>query len=145
MKPIFNVLMLFALVSCKPTKKQEAAEVNDLYSNSWIQEIKLDNGKKWQANSETNEGVLKMQNSIKDFSSNTLEGYYELAEKLNVDKNYVIKNCTMKGDSHDNLHVWLLPLIAKLDALSEANTIEEAAKLKQSIEENINEYADYFN
>ncbi|QVY64722.1 hypothetical protein [Polaribacter sp. Q13] len=145
MKPIFYVLMLFALVSCKPTKKQEAAEVNDLYSNSWIQEIKLDNGKKWQANSETNEGVLKMQNSIKDFSSNTLEGYYELAEKLNVDKNYVIKNCTMKGDSHDNLHVWLLPLIAKLDALSEANTIEEAAKLKQSIEENINEYADYFN
>ena len=145
MKPIFYVLMLFALVSCKPTKKQEAAEVNDLYSNSWIQEIKLDNGKKWQSNSETNEGVLKMQNRIKDFSSNTLEGYYELAEKLNVDKNYVIQNCTMKGDSHDNLHVWLLPLIAKLDALSEANTIEEAAKLKQSIEENINEYADYFN
>ena len=145
MKPIFYVLMLFALVSCKQNKKQEAAEVNDLYSNSWTQEIKLDNGKKWQANSETNEGVLKMQNSIKDFSSNTLEGYYELAEKLNVDKNYVIKNCTMKGDSHDNLHVWLLPLIAKLDALSEANTIEEAAKLKQSIEENINEYADYFN
>ena len=145
MKPIFYVLMLFALVSCKQNKKQEAAEVNDLYSNSWTQEIKLDNGKKWQANSETNEGVLKMQNSIKDFSSNTLEGYYELAEKLNVDKNYVIKNCTMKGDSHDNLHVWLLPLIAKIDALSEANTIEEAAKLKQSIEENINEYADYFN
>ena len=145
MKPIFYVLMLFALVSCKQNKKQEAAEVNDLYSNSWTQEIKLDNGKKWQANSETNEGVLKMQNSIKDFSSNTLEGYYELAEKLNVDKNYVIKNCTMKGDSHDNLHVWLLPLIAKLDALSEANTIEEAAKLKQSIEENVNEYSDYFN
>ena len=66
MKPIFYVLMLFALVSCKQNKKQEAAEVNDLYSNSWTQEIKLDNGKKWQANSETNEGVLKMQNSIKD-------------------------------------------------------------------------------
>jgi len=37
-----------------------------------------------------------------------------------------------------------LPLIAKIDALSEAKTIEDAAKLKQSIEENINGYADYF-
>ena len=145
MKPIFYVLILFALVSCKESKKQDAAEINDLYSNSWVQEIKLDNGTKWQSNSETNEGVLKMQINIKDMSTNTLEEYYELAEKLNVDKNYVIKNCTMKGDSHDNLHVWLLPLIAKIDALSEANTIEEAAKLKQSIEENVNEYSDYFN
>ena len=50
----------------------------------------------------------------------------------------------MKGDSHDNLHVWLLPLIAKIDALSEAKTIEDAAKLKQSIKENMNAYFDYF-
>ena len=144
MKHLFLAISLLALISCKNNKKEEVIEVNSLYSNTWIKEIKLNDGNKWQANSETNEGILKMQNSIKTQPTNTLVEYFALVEQLNVDKNYVIKNCTMKGASHDNLHVWLLPLIAKIDALSEAKTIEDAAKLKQSIKENINGYADYF-
>ncbi len=50
----------------------------------------------------------------------------------------------MEGASHDNLHIWLLPLIAKIDALSEVKTIEDAAKIKLSIQKNINEYNTYF-
>jgi ABC-type Zn2+ transport system substrate-binding protein/surface adhesin len=145
MKPLIFTLILFAFVSCKESKKQDSTEVNNLYSNSWIKEIKLDNGNKWQANLETNEGVLKMKNSIETMETSTLIEYYLLAEQLNVDKNDVIKYCSMKGAPHDNLHVWLLPLIAKIDALSEAKTIEEASKLKQSIEENIDAYNDCFN
>lgn len=144
MKHLFLTLIIITLVSCKDSKKEVTVEVDNLYSNTWIKEIKLNDGDKWEANSETNEGILKMQNSLKKASTNTLDEYYQLAEKLNVDKNYVIKNCTMKGASHDNLHVWLLPLIAKIDALSNTKTIEDAKKLKQSIEENINAYANYF-
>jgi len=143
-KIILLVSVITLFVSCKNTEKEEVVDVSGLYSNTWVKEIELNDGNKWQANSETNEGILKMQNSIKTQPTNTLVEYFALVEQLNVDKNYVIKNCTMKGDSHDNLHVWLLPLIAKIDALSEAKTIEDAAKLKQSIEENINGYADYF-
>lgn len=144
-KTVFIILLIATVVtSCKNTEKEEVIDVNSLYSNAWVKEIELNDGNKWQANSETNEGILKMKNSIKTQSTNTLVEYFALVEQLNVDKNYVIKNCTMKGDSHDNLHVWLLPLIAKIDALSEAKTIEDAAKLKQSIKENMNAYFDYF-
>lgn len=144
-KSVFIILLIATVVtSCKNTEKKEVIDVSGLYSNTWVKEIELNNDNKWQANSETNEGVLKMQNSIKTQPTNTLVEYFALVEQLNVDKNYVIKNCTMKGDSHDNLHVWLLPLIAKIDALSEAKTIEDAAKLKQSIKENMNAYFDYF-
>ena len=144
-KTVFIILLIATVVtSCKNTEKEEVIDVNSLYSNAWVKEIELNDGNKWQANSETNEGILKMKNSIKTQSTNTLVEYFALVEQLNVDKNYVIKNCTMKGYSHDNLHVWLLPLIAKIDALSEAKTIEDAAKLKQSIKENMNAYFDYF-
>ncbi len=117
---------------------------DDGLSNNWITEIAMNDGSKWEANPETNEGVQKMQNLLKSHSTKTLEDYYKLADQLNSDKNYVVKNCTMKGASHDNLHVWLLPLMAKIDALSETQSLEEASKLKHSIEENVNKYSDYF-
>jgi hypothetical protein len=145
MKPLIFTLILIALFSCKENKKQDIIDTESIYSNSWIKDIKLNNGLKWKANVETNEGVEKMQNSIKSQSTKTLAEYYKLAEILNRDKNYVIKKCSMKGDSHDNLHVWLLPLMSKINALSDTKSIEVASKLKQSIQENIDAYHDYFN
>ena len=73
-----------------------------------------------------------------------LNDYHTIADALNEEKNYVIKECTMKGSSHDNLHVWLLPLIEKIDALKEANTLAEAQHIYKSIEQNVNAYNDYF-
>jgi hypothetical protein len=163
MKHLIFAFSLLALVSCKDNKNQEGKtemntieqpvevekehhndEVSSVYENAWTSEIVMNDGEKWEANAETNEGVKKMQNTIKIQTTNTMDDYHKLAEQLNDDKNYVIKNCTMKGASHDNLHVWLLPLMAKIDALSESKTTEDASKIKQSIAENVNEYSTYF-
>ncbi len=159
MKHLFLAISLLALVGCKDSKKQETLtnkdaveathedhneEASNLYTNVWVNEIKNNEGAKWQADAKTNEGVKKMQATIKTQSASTLAEYHKLAEQLNDDKNFVVKNCTMKGPSHDNLHVWLLPLMAKIEALSEAKTVDGASKLKHSIEENINGYNTYF-
>ncbi|WP_142786120.1 hypothetical protein [Changchengzhania lutea] len=159
MKYVIFTFSLLALVSCKDSKNQETKmekaeqsaethndhqEASKVYANAWASEIQLNDGNKWQANAETNEGILKMQNSIETQTTSTLDAFHKLAEQLNDDKNYVIKNCTMKGASHDNLHVWLLPLMEKIEALSEAKTVEDASNLKRSIEENVNAYHTYF-
>ncbi|MFD2552237.1 hypothetical protein ACFSQP_10455 [Bizionia sediminis] len=117
---------------------------NDLVGNHWMQEIKLNNGVKWTANPETNEGVVRMQSVLTTSNLKDLNDYHTIAGALNKEKNYVIKECTMKGPSHDNLHVWLLPLIEKIDALKEANTLAEAQHIYKSIEQNVNAYDDYF-
>lgn len=158
MKYLIFTMSLLTLVSCKDDKNQDlprttieqAIEVpkalensSKVYANAWTSEIQMNNGKKWLSNAETNEGVLKMQKSLKEQTS-TLADYHKLATQLNEDKNFVIKNCTMKGSSHDNLHIWLLPLVDKINALSEAQTVEVASRLKQSIEENIKAYYTYF-
>ena len=163
MKQLIFTLSLIALVSCKDIKKQEQTidnthaenhnqatkelhqdDIETVYNNAWMKDIQLNNGAKWEANSETNEGVSKMQDILKTQSTNTIEDYQKLTEQLNLNKDYIIKKCSMKGASHDNLHVWLLPLMSKLEALTEANTLDEAEKIKQSLEENINSYNIYF-
>lgn len=164
-KTLLSIAMLtFIFTGCNNSKKENTTDhdshqkveavsnddhddhqlSDDGLSNSWTTEIETNDGAKWESNPETNEGVEKMQDLLKTQNTNSLEDYYKLAEQLNVDKNYVIKNCTMKGASHDNLHVWLLPLMAKIEALSETKSVEDASKIKQNIEENVNLYSDYF-
>jgi len=163
MKHLIFVIGLLTIISCKDSKTSETTvhsdaventlEVNDerhsdeasnVYGNAWTKDMAMDNGEKWQADVTTNEGVKQLQKTFYARNTNSLEDYHQLAENLNEDKNYVVKNCTMQGPSHDNLHVWLHPLIEKIAALSKAETIDDASKIKLSIEENINQYNTYF-
>lgn len=158
MKYLIFTMSLLALISCKDNKQNEAETHNEnhethsqqqdidatAYNNMWMKDIQLNNGEKWDANIETNEGVERMQAILKAQQTVTIEDYHKLAEQLKNVKNYVVKECTMKGASHDNLHVWLVPLIEKIEILSEANTLEDAAKIKLSIIENINSYNNFF-
>jgi flagellar biosynthesis component FlhA len=125
-------------------ENHETDQEENVLNNNWMNEIQLDNGNKWIANIETNEGIQKMKDILKTQPTTTIEEYHQLASELTVAKNYVIKECTMKGPSHDNLHIWLLPLLEKIDALSETNNLEEASKIKQSIAENVHAYDIYF-
>ena len=156
MKYLIFTLSLLAFVSCKQDTKthdhtsQNFHELYDkeapnLYNNDWTNDIQLNEGKKWVANVETTVGVIKMKNTIKTHKTIDLEGYHQLAVQLNIEKDYLIVHCSMKGAGHENLHVWFFPLVAKIHALSEAITVEDASRLKQSISENVNAYYNYFN
>jgi hypothetical protein len=50
----------------------------------------------------------------------------------------------MKGPSHDNLHIFLLPLIDKISLLVETTSIQEGSEITESIIENLNAYENYF-
>ncbi len=147
------IILISALfISCKNSEKQEEIipskevlqEQTDLLSTQWMNDIHLNNGSKWKANIETTEGVEKMQELLKKQSTTSIDDYHQLANQLNEVKNKVVTECTMKGASHDNLHIWLYPLIEKVSALSKTNDIGEASKIKQSIIDNVNAYKTYF-
>lgn len=147
------------LIGCNETKhKQENKETVDATeavhqargeemaatNNAWVSEINMDNGNKWDANQETTKGVDKMLDMIKIRDISTVEDYHRLASDLNKEKNYVVKKCTMKGPSHDNLHIFLHPLIEKIDALGKISTVKDASALTESIKENLEGYYNYF-
>jgi hypothetical protein len=153
-----NLLIIFILIitlvsSCKNIEKQEEVknpkevvqeQKKDVLSTQWMDNIQLNNGVKWKANVETTVGVVEMQKLLKTQITSTIEDYHLLANQLNDVKIKLVKECTMKGASHDNLHIWLYPLIEKIGALSKTDDLNEASKIKQSIEENLNVYSDYF-
>jgi len=165
MKKVIFITIILSVISlgCKENKqanditndtekttsvpRQETKKIpvqSSAMNNEWVNEIKLDAGSKWQANMETTQGVDKMLDLIKSSDLKTLEDYHRLATKLNEEKNFVVKECTMKGASHDNLHVFLLPLIEKIEALSNTSTVSQATIITYRIEENLEGYYSYF-
>ncbi|GGH43365.1 hypothetical protein IA57_10990 [Mangrovimonas yunxiaonensis] len=151
--PLLLSIALLSFLGCKDHAKNETTNEhathathhdNNALSNSWVKDIQLDNGTKWNANPETNEGVTNMLRLLENNTPTTLEDYHHLAKALNTEKNYIVKECTMKGASHDNLHVWLHPLIDKIGTLEASKTPEEAQPIYKSIKENITAYHTYF-
>jgi len=147
------LLIVTFLAGCKNTEKPENIEkpkiapqeqTQDILGTQWKNEIQLNNGAKWEANLETTEGVKEMQEVLNAQETTTIEDYHQLATHLNEIKNTVVKECTMNGASHDNLHIWLYPLIEKMNALVETNNLDEAASIKQSIEDNLDAYTTFF-
>lgn len=161
-KTFLTVVALSVLfISCKDNKntsseteithktevvhEQVHEEEKPVLDNSWINDIQLDeNGSKWNANIETTQGVNKMLGLITEVNPKTIEEYHLLASKLNEEKNIVIKKCDMVGPSHDNLHVFLHPLIDKIAVLGEVSSEEKGAEVTANIKENLEEYNNYF-
>ncbi|SEA35515.1 hypothetical protein [Psychroflexus halocasei] len=125
-------------------QKRKQMHKNADLGNAWVDEIQMNKNKRWKANPETNQGVKNMLSSIESAELKTLEDYHQLASKLNEEKNFVVKKCTMEGPSHDNLHVFLHPLIEKIAALQKTTTVEESAEIIESIKDNLNKYYNYF-
>jgi len=109
-----------------------------------IDGLGLNEGEKWVANPETTDGIHKMGEIISSNNSSTIEDYQLLAEELGETKNGIFKACTMKGEAHENLHAYLIPLIGLINDLSEDTSIEEAGKTVDSIKEHVDAYDYYF-
>jgi hypothetical protein len=143
MKKTFLIIAILSLTiaGCNDEKKQTDSVLN----NNWEKEIKLDdNEAKWEANIETTKGVEDLQNLIKTNTTTTVEEYVALAEKLNERKNILVKEFTMEGPSHDNLHIFLYPLIGKINLLLEVTSTEKASEIMSSISDNLTAYNTYF-
>ena len=157
---IILMALSIALLSCKETKKEHPAASETTsespghnshvkaaieFNNTWVNEIVLNNGIKWSANTETTDGVREMLTLIQDNKTTTTVDYKKLGVALNNVKNTVVKECTMEGASHDNLHVWLHPLIEKIALLQKVQNAEEGAQLTSNIKTHLEGYYDYFN
>lgn len=128
-----------------PTEKRVAALLSDpVLSNEWEKEIQLDGKSKWLANKETTQGVNNMLNILENTTVGPEMNFKALGTKLKSEINVVVQECSMKGPSHDNLHVFLMPLIEKVDALQQENDIEKNKALVASIFYNLEAYATYF-
>ena len=155
LKITFLIVLSLNFINCKQEVKVEAKSKDTVISttknnkaphlnNNWVAEMALNNGAKWEANLETTSGVANMAKLIGETKTISVEDYRNLGDSLNNVKNTLVKECTMTGASHDNLHIFLHPLIQKIELLQKTGSAETGAQIKESITGHLNAYYIYF-
>ena len=113
-------------------------------SNHHSGEIELNNGEKWKVNEEMKPHIIKGSEILAEYIAQEDTDYESLAESLKTQNKNLIKSCTMKGESHDQLHKWLHPHMGLIANLSKADDLEEAKGIISQIDESFNTYQAYF-
>ena len=119
-------------------------EGTEMQGSNWIKNMKLNEGKKWAANIETTQGIEKLQSILNKDTSQTVADFKNLEKKLSDEMAVIFDKCTMKGASHDNLHIFLLPLIKKIDKLKEVSSVEQGNMLSDKIKKHLAAYDSFF-
>lgn len=132
------LLLCFAFSNCKNEPKDETTTAAISLN------LKLNDGEKWIANPETHEGVLKMDAIINAFKDEQQNDYTLLGETLSKQTSYIIKNCSMEGESHDQLHVVLVPMLDAISALKESKNNAELNKILTELQVYIDAYFNHF-
>lgn len=136
MKPIYTFLISVLIllgVGCKEKKSEQ-------HNHDGQTVIELNEGKRWTANVETTQGIQSMIIMTNAYLANPSPDVKLLKENLTAELTGIFKKCTMKGESHDQLHNYLLPFKEKLEALSNSDDVEKVEEIKQYLET----YKNYF-
>lgn len=106
--------------------------------------ISLNDGEKWQVNAEMKPHIEKGKKILQEYQSAGGSDYKALAEKLENQNAELIKSCTMDGESHNQLHNWLLPHMKLITKLKEAGSASDAEQVIRELENSFKTYENYF-
>ncbi len=143
------ILIIFFLVSYSSCKKVTENNVTNSVETEAISlldtlTLRLNNGEKWIANTETQIGIIKMDSIITSFKSNKEDDFMELGQKLSKQTSFIIKSCDMTGVAHDQLHVVLVPMLDEISILKESEDAIESKKALVELESLIEAYFKHF-
>ncbi|MDF1673338.1 MAG: heme-binding domain-containing protein [Vicingaceae bacterium] len=107
--------------------------------------LELNGEQKWEANPETTEGIEKMLVIIsEDVEQGRISHYAAMGERLNIEIKTIFSSCTMKGEGHEQLHLYIMPLVDLCEKLEAVETEDEASVLQKNILKRLNLYSQYF-
>ncbi len=109
--------------------------------------LHLNNGAKWIVNPETTEGINRMVEIVTaDVEEGRISYYAAMGEQLNIEIKRIFEECTLPAsEEHDQLHLFLLPLVKQVQDLEEVEDETDAMIMQKDILKYLNSYNDYFN
>lgn len=149
---IFAMILSVFITGCKNNEEQtsettppiEHKEAVHPEQVGWEDDIELDQGRQWEVNRETTEGVQRISQILEDDTSSSVEEYRELGNRLEEEKNNLNSGRTNNGASDENLDIYLGPLDQKIQQLQEVESEEEGARIKSDLEQHLYAYSNYF-
>jgi hypothetical protein len=143
MRRLLSLLLLFSFITIGSCKHKHSEEE----SSPKIEPVQLDQGKKWKADQQTNEGVAKLQSLVTVFKTETsrpgIEDYKRLNSQLQTELDLVFKKCTMTGNAHQQLHNFLVSIIKDLNTLKE-DDLKASEHAFHTMEKNLFSYTNFF-
>ena len=150
-KPIHLILVLFAitlLISCGKQKEenheQSQSEKTEEHQHKEENNLSLNSGELWIANMETTQGIDNMLALMSSFSDKeSVEAYANLKTSLDKEFGTILKECTMKGESHDQLHNFLVPMQEMFEGLASSD-LKTCKDRYNTLNNHLKEYPKYF-
>jgi hypothetical protein len=127
------LLMTLLTMGCNNTATTEA--------NNTGSTIELNDGNKWEVNAEMSPFILNGEKILQEYTGTD---YAMLAEQLAEQNAQLISSCTMSGESHNQLHAWLMPHLKLVDALKKTVNENEAKKNIADLKTSFLTYHKYF-
>lgn len=161
MKTIKTILILSFIsvfISCGENSKKKDTDKNHKHIDS--EEVKsqkeeqehheikevlsLNNGNLWDANVETTAGIRNMATLMDSFTEKeNVKSYNKLKGNLEKEFMSILTNCSMEGESHNQLHTYLVPMKDTFKGLAS----DDLAVCKENFEKlnnRLGEYKTYF-
>jgi len=145
MKYLVIVFSSMFLMACG-TKGNDVESVKNTATHSEeIEEgLSLDGGKKWIVNSETHEGMTQIKVILDNMDPLMVGDYSQVGEKCDEQTSYIISNCSMKGEAHNQLHQVLHPILDDIENLKKSSSVADGKVAATSLENNISAYFTHF-
>lgn len=150
MNKILGIIVCSLLMlSCNNTQEKvsnvEVTTIKDTSHQQALPEIiEMDNGQKWKMNAEMRPFIAAGEGILKTYTESNSKDYTTLAAQLKEKDDALIKSCTMKGKSHDELHKWLHPHLGLVAALAKAENEQQAKDLIMQLNKSFEAFHQYF-
>ena len=151
MKKVFQLVFIITVVSVaiscgekteKKQVKQKTEEAKEEHESDDV--LQLNNGNLWSANTETTDGIDNMISLMNSFTEKeSLEGYHLLKKNLEKEFGTIITECSMKGEPHNQLHNFLMPMKSLFKGL-ESSDIAICKTNFNSLNKHLETYSTYF-
>ena len=127
---LYFAAMLLVIVSCTLQKGKNEADQEkvQLTETGHVKDeninakdiVQLNDGIKWKANTETITGINNMTALVEKGIAGNLDAT-KLYDLLQMEFKTIFDKCTMTGESHNQLHNFLIPIKGNLDKLKAGN------------------------
>jgi hypothetical protein len=144
--PVFVLLIISVLSGCSTDtgNPDSSSSLGQTSANGHLSSVKLDGEKKWRANPETTEGIHKMKDMLATVhAEGSLEEHRALQSDLENEFNGILQKCTMKGEAHNQLHNYLMPLNDMIKK-SGSDLTSDRTKAIAEIDTHLKAYETYF-
>jgi len=135
-------LSMFACSSAE-TENVERSQ-KEIVTDSHDLGIELNAGEKWKVNEQMMPFISSSEQGLIAFQKEATGDYKVLATELEENNKKLIASCTMKGESHDALHLWLLPHLEFVSELQKSRTAEDAGVIIEKLNRSFQTFGNYF-